>query len=829
MNTEKYIFLLGGYDLEMVEIRTFLKRKKATLIDRKLNWSNANWEVFQDLFNRKEYADKIFVGIELDKKEFQPKNSIDIDHHGKKEKEASALEQVLNLFGMAESMTTRRKLIVANDTGYIPAMEALGASKAEIAVVREKDRKAQGVTKQDEDLAQKAIENNKEVQGKLTVIYSETNRFSAIADRLYGKVDQLLIYAKDELTFYGSDRSMVEDLYPEDKDKSRMYKGGGESGYLGFKRGEWETDEIKAARDCVIQLFKPKEKIYSHHVFLFPFKWDPKAFSNNEGNKSTKPMESFEVFKKFIQSAGKWKHSTFNLEKQENSGLDHFNEINYFYSHVREALYDLGTDLITDSHAVSFMDHFEYQLGNDQKHFNILLKDGAVDASELLNLSATYSLEIDSIILNVYRTNTAVISFHLRNKEYSHPEDILKINKFGRRISVPFFDLKPDSIYSGSPDQSHQAKNHDILGGTKYAEIPNALWIGQRELNKKSLNESIPFYEDFSSYRVAKNYEQRPFILPAFIKDLFAGKEEGAGVVSHLIEPLFDDRMHVISWYGNSVLINNITKIRAENRYAFEQSDWWYKYVYTDTTVMQTDRFKRQEMLQNQTYSRFVEWGTLFGVSRYSFVMLTNSFSDLEKFNATYVVRHLQSMYYKMVELCLLQRATILHFSDEVAELSTQVYRLNATEKQGTVDEIVKRIRTLYRNYLFFVNQIYFREVTPQEQGIELYDLLQQTMRLPEEVKNLDNEIHELNAFVQSVNEERKAKESHNFTMMAAFFLGPTFLAGVLGMNTVPLEWAETFSTMDFLMSFFWVFGIGSSIGIMLLWAFRRQNKKNKK
>ncbi|MBZ0200181.1 MAG: hypothetical protein K8H86_09960, partial [Ignavibacteriaceae bacterium] len=174
-----------------------------------------------------------------------------------------------------------------------------------------------------------------------------------------------------------------------------------------------------------------------------------------------------------------------------------------------------------------------------------------------------------------------------------------------------------------------------------------------------------------------------------------------------------------------------------------------------------------------------VEWGTLYGFSRYSSVMLTNSFSDLG--SSTFLVRHLQTIYYKMAELCLLQRATVLSYSDEVTHVSNLL-----DDQKRKESEIVKKISELYKHYILFVNKIYFREVTAQEQGIEMYNMMQGIMRLPSDVKDLDGEIGELNQFASIILEQKQTSQTTKLTKLATLFVIPTLLASLLGMNVLP-------------------------------------------
>jgi len=219
---------------------------------------------------------------------------------------------------------------------------------------------------------------------------------------------------------------------------------------------------------------------------------------------------------------------------------------------------------------------------------------------------------------------------------------------------------------------------------------------------------------------------------------------------------------------------------------------------------MHTDKFVRQQLVKDHTYSRWVEWGTLYGMSRYSLVMLTGDFSKIP----SYLVRHLQSMYYKMAELSLLQRATILSFSDEVVHLS------NLIEVGNDIDKITGRIESLYNHYILFVNKIFFREITAQEQGIEMYDMMQKTMRVPQDVKDLDKEIEELNQFAKMKAEKNEQNEMKKHTWLATVFLPAMLIGGLLGMNVIP-SWdsLKNKSFFNSAFSYFW----GSILVIIII------------
>lgn len=90
-------------------------------------------------------------------------------------------------------------------------MLEIGASHEEINLIRQEDRKAQGVIEDDEKLAQEAITNGTEKIGSLYVVFTTANKFSPICDRLY-PYEKLLIYTPNELIYYGKGIK----FYPED-------------------------------------------------------------------------------------------------------------------------------------------------------------------------------------------------------------------------------------------------------------------------------------------------------------------------------------------------------------------------------------------------------------------------------------------------------------------------------------------------------------------------------------------------------------------------------------------------------------------------------------
>lgn len=491
---------------------------------------------------------------------------------------------------------------------------------------------------------------------------------------------------------------------------------------------------------------------FSRHVFLFPFKWE-----YYEGDKDTKlaTRSAIEKFIEFLQPVSgpaiienRWNKNPFQL----NTTL-RYNEYNYFYDFTREVMWDVDEplrSLTTQQDKILY--HFEYCLSPEARYIIEINKKRNPDQSEK---TTTYALNIDSVILNVYTTGVAILSFHLINDQYENLQSILDINKFGRRVYVPFFT---------------GVENNFDLEGTSKVELPLRIAIKGTDIN---------YEENFEDYKDYNNFTREPFRLPAFIKKLFTksfrtknDSEEKTLSPYILISPVQDDRMFVVSWFSNPEFSRKIELTKQD----YTNDKDWYKYLFVDSDGPGCGNDQLlSKLIKQHTYDRWLNYGTLYGICRYAFVCLESG---------AFVRDHMVGMYYKMTELALVQRASMLKFSDEVTRIS------QLGKKEENDKKLTGEIRELYAAYIRFVNKIYFREVTAQEQGIELYDLIQNRLRLKEHIKDLDQEIEELHNYAAMLEDKMKGEreEKRNdrlelLTIVGFLFLIPSFITGYYGMN----------------------------------------------
>lgn len=446
--------------------------------------------------------------------------------------------------------------------------------------------------------------------------------------------------------------------------------------------------------------------VYSYHNFMFPFRWRIKGLEN----KTFSEQIDLRNINDFLGS--NWERCVVPVEEIEADDL--YNERNYFYEFVHDALYDNG-------HANSLVCHYERK---EPQHGGVYY---VIDAGR-----KEYELKVNSINLNLYSTGVGVLIFYLYNEKYPEPEDVLKINQIGRRVFPPYI--------KSVEDRRIIAKSIEIKG------------LHGCETD---------YREDFSSYT-----NQTKSNTPAsFIVNMI---NEAATNIE--LQPVVDDRMFVQCWYKN----DEWTYDYIHDYEAFLSNSHWYEFVFMDDFDDATcnNATMKNKLLKEATYERWQTMGSLYGISRYSMVFLTNNECP------DFLTKNFETIYARMAELILVQKASVLRFSSEVTYIS------NMEEKKG----FSEKVSSLYKEYIRFVNQIHFREISAQDQGIEMYKKLYDAMNLDKQVSKLDEEIEELYNYVSLKEDHKQNKTVSLLTWIATIAVPLTMVAGFFGMNNVSLN-----------------------------------------
>ena len=422
-----------------------------------------------------------------------------------------------------------------------------------------------------------------------------------------------------------------------------------------------------------------------------------------------------------------WERDAFEYAK--GSYERNFSSQAYFYEFASGAIFD-------DNSPNRIVTQYRLSIGDDASY-----------TIKIYGKPFEYKLHIDKILLNVYDDKVGILSFHLNNETYGDFDDILRINDFGRRIFPQYL-----------------SQDNGIVG-PKSSFLADSICL--------DLNNGHVYEDDFEQYAKCTI---PPFTLPKFIKGILPSSMRNA-------HWLLDDRMYVISWYVNNEMSGKLSKISfREGEISFDNDTFkkWYKYVFVDNNDLtcQSERMF-QQLLSKATYDRWLKYGTVFGVSRYSFVVLGSL--EYSTFFRDVVLGHIQTMYFNMVSLCLAQRTMGLYYSNEIAEISNTL-RTDAKNDK----ELFLRVQKLSNDYLRYVNNIYFREITPQDQGIELYEMLQSQTAIGRDEKELNTEIEQLFNYINMTSDQKRNEFAQILNMIAAIAVPATIITGVFGMNPFP-------------------------------------------
>lgn len=440
--------------------------------------------------------------------------------------------------------------------------------------------------------------------------------------------------------------------------------------------------------------------IYSYHTFILPFVW--------KDNCNT--LKNFDKFTQLFENNPYWKcydpedENSFSMIDDE---MSYYAEYQYFYPQVRSALYGFGENIVKTF-------HFAHDKVQNKAHYYISKNN------------RTYDLLINSIQLKIYNTGIALFVLECENhgvdkdgKPQNTLSDVKNINDFGRRVTLPFIPEKPeDSICADS------------------------LEIFVPELK--------PFKTDFCDYirKTADTKMKKNVInlnhLSNFIKEIlsFASDSQFSSKINDdkntfYIHPALDDRMFVASIVIDK---NETNKMIADSQndgvYAYEKdedlSKSLYEFIFVDKAGGCSCNCKkmRQDLLSKHVYTRWIDDGSLYGVAAQSIVLLFDGgFSPL--------INTFITIYVRMACLCLAQRASLMLFQKEAADISRLIHEKENKIRLATVTKLMD----LQERFSAFESQICFCEITPQEQGIEIYSMFTESFFIDKELENVKSQI----------------------------------------------------------------------------------------
>lgn len=218
-------------------------------------------------------------------------------------------------------------------------------------------------------------------------------------------------------------------------------------------------------------------------------------------------------------------------------------------------------------------------------------------------------------------------------------------------------------------------------------------------------------------------------------------------------------------------------------------------------------KFIRQQM-KGCTYRRWYALsGNLYGFTRYSAVYM-----GFGTYFQDEIVHHVATLYLRLTLTALFYRAALLEYARKVAKttecLTTGNSRAGHERERKTFAE-------LRRKWIQFTNQLWFPELTNQDQGIEIFDLQTKALRLQEEYDTVKEELERADDYVEMEGDRQLNRLGTLFGKLGLVFAILALLTGFFGMNFTAIQtWGR--SATLFVTVFLTCVGLGWLA--LLLW-----------
>lgn len=377
-------------------------------------------------------------------------------------------------------------------------------------------------------------------------------------------------------------------------------------------------------------------------------------------------------------------------------------------------------------------------------------------------------------------------------------EDVSVINERGRRVFPPFLTPVANNSDEGNGLSADAAgfvwdrgegeswdyfRDEDSSKANTTSENNTFSKIDLRKERKGSYEPLVP---NFISYFLTGSYEGQVYTADVFDSD---GKpddrvKKSDGKTHFAIEPIIDDRMFTMCFLGDKSLFDRVK--------VYEEASGDYAYL-TDPDVMEDlyalgfidehggcsckNRVMLKDMLQKHVYARWIDGdpGNINVSSEYSFMCLASAMPF-------FLTNPFLTQYQQMVYIALAQRASLLSLENRISQCAS-----NTQDDEDDEDKRPKKsepsmgakVRELQRLHIYFSSRYLLPEVTSQQQGIELYDMLLDTMLVDKRSQQIDKQINDL--FDLKNNEYDLAESKDDRIQNAALFI--IALAGLISLT----------------------------------------------
>lgn len=681
-----------------------------------------------------------------------------IDHHDYSDlhrwRVESSLEQFCTLIN--HEMSLEELKVAINDKDFIPGLARMGVSYEEMKAIRQKEREITGVDHlfeeafdyysdhwkhfRDLDIVL-APERFRNVMGEVAQWPSKENYDKAAKNKQPVSIPNcLIIYHKDgnpeaivRVNYYGVERlrpAFVDLMQDPAMAYFEMWIGRGATScywgavarYPGEDKEQWYQPLFDTLLDRVLSftLIDGRPLRYYWTTFLFPFRFsDPGYMPDPQG-------ESSEVL--------------FGVNKQgENTEKDinEIQEIIYFLPHVRDMLYkqrhDGGVMNCTPNGGEDISPARKWIIPVEQGDYSL---EVWIDEKDEEIIPEKIRLPIEELALYRFFNDVHILSISLckdtgldiwkdrafwrvlidktfqRGTTYRSLDDALTFNKLGR------------IVYQSFAEQPEEKK------------IANVAWLWTRDGDDE--RQLQVFKQPGISLQEEAFNSPLSNVVGEIVWRFFLSDAKRTP-----LEPLLDDRMfvHTCLALAGPKPAHRVGEQRYHAAFSLATCVDRFDDAWESQSGYAYDRNFVRELLQPLTYTRWYGVDSnLYGFTRFSAIYM--AFDGY--FHKT-ISKHVRTMYLRMSVVVLFYRASVVYYAHRTAQLPNPP-TFNLMQKR--VEEVHREVHDIHREMVCFANRHWFRELTYQDQGIEIFNLQRKAMDIEQEYEKARNDIERTYQFL---------------------------------------------------------------------------------
>jgi hypothetical protein len=246
--------------------------------------------------------------------------------------------------------------------------------------------------------------------------------------------------------------------------------------------------------------------------------------------------------------------------------------------------------------------------------------------------------------------------------------------------------------------------------------------------------------------------------------------------------PILDDRMLVHSYVAFQSDVKDMVTLDQDDIFFshfmyIDNPDFGYRY--NKSFIL--------NLMQKHEYTRWTHWRTRMGFTRYSSMFM---FFD----HIGYVYRPFISMYFQMFLLITYYRASLIRFSNEIAEIAKDFQ----TENKDIPKKLKTDLRDLHTRFMKFMNVHWFTEVSNQDQGIELFQKMRDAFEIEPMYDQVKDEIERADELVELIHQQKIERFQDSAGKIGLTFAFLAVITGFLGMNFTEVEYLRNNFWNDF-------------------------------